>query len=156
MCRASLAALTLLAASSLAACGMRYSGSHSGGKSFTTSIPQPVGVRGVIGSLQADLSYSDYTAHSYGATFTVGAEQRFEDYDFEARIFQDLDGDEQYTSGADRLLAKSEAAIRDTSSRELRLSPIAFGFKPRHEPVGICWVVLTPEGEELTRTEMFR
>jgi hypothetical protein len=135
---------------------MRYSGSHSGGTSFTSSIQQSTSSGGHLGSLQADASYSDYTARSFGATLTLQAELRFEDYDLEACIFQDLDGDEEYSPGADRLLAKSTAANRDATSRQLSLTPISFTFQPRHEPVGICWVIQSSAGIEYTTAKMFR
>jgi hypothetical protein len=114
------------------------------------------GSQPVIGSFQADLSYSDYSAHSYPATLTLESALRTEDFELEARVFQDLDGDQEYSPGADRLLAKSEAPTRNPGSNSLSLSPISFTFKPRHEPVGIHWVVRLPSGEEITRSEMFR
>lgn len=156
MCRVSLAALALLAATLLPACGMRFSGSYSSGSSFTTTVPDPSLPGPRIGSFNADVSQSDYSAHSYGAVLSLEPNLRLEDYDLVARIFQDLNGDAQYSPGADRLLAKSHAATRDASAHHLSLNPIEFNFKPRHEPIGISWAIQGPDGKEYTEDRMFR
>jgi hypothetical protein len=134
---------------------MRYSGAYSGGTSFTIPISDTSVSRGSIGSFTADFSYSNYTASSIGTAFQPHSDLPLEGYDLEARIFQDLDGDKLYSPGADRLLAKSDAATRDSSSHSLGLNPIEFTFKPRHKPVGISWVIHGPDGKEYTEDRMF-
>lgn len=156
MCRASLAALALLATTLLPACGMRFSGSYSSGSSFTTTVSDPALPNRSIGSFNADVSQSDYSARSIEAVLSLESDLLLEDYNLEARIFQDLNGDSQYSPGADRLLAKSHAATRDASTHRLSLSPIEFNFKPRHEPIGISWAISGPGGKEYTEDRMFR
>lgn len=156
MCRASLAALALVSATLLSACGVRYSGSYSSGSTFTTSFPDPNLPNGTVGSFSADYSFTGYNARSFGAALTLDAELKLDDYDLSARIFQDLNGDGQYSPSADRLLAISGAANRDSGSRELSLQPIQFTFHTRHEPVGISWVIHGPDEKQYTEDRMFR
>jgi hypothetical protein len=153
MCRALLAALALLVTISVAACGMRFSGSYFGSSSFTSPVPS---LHSPIGSLSADVSHGDYTARSHSADLTLHSGLLAKDCELQALIFQDLDGDAQYSPGADRLLAKSDPAKRDPSANRLILDPIEFTFKPRHEPVGISWVLQSADGQIELESKMFR
>lgn len=151
MRRASLVALALLLAAGIGSCGARYSYGSSGG-SFTSSVYLPT-QRGVsLGQFSGDYGRSGSNAHSYSSTLTLNPGIRPEDYEFVAYIFQDLNGDGEYSSQADRLLAVSEAPR--VSSNELSLEPIEFIFKPHHEPVGIHWSISGPEGEAFVRSEL--
>lgn len=128
----------------LAACGVRYHGSY-GGSAFTTGVGGRVDGKHVsYGTLHGDCDRYGVSASCNQALMEFHPGHHPADFELVVLIFQDLDSDQAYSEGMDRVLAKSTPGR--IAGQELALDPIQFNFLPHHEPLALAFE-LRKDGE---------
>lgn len=124
----------------LAACGVRYHGSY-GGSSFTSGVGGHVNGKHVsYGTLHGDCSRYGVSANCDQATMDFHPDHDPKDFELVVRVFQDLDGNEVYSEGVDRMLAVSTPGR--VAGQELSLDRIQFNFRPHHEPIAMSFELM--------------
>lgn len=129
--------LVLALLPALASCGVRYHGSY-GGSSFTTGVGAHVDGKHVsYGTLHGDCSRYGISASCERTFMEFHPGHDPADFELTVLVFQDLDSDQIYSEGVDRVLAKSTPGR--IAGQELSLDRIQFDFRPHHEPIALAF-----------------